>query len=346
MKADAMLWDRRVFIIAEAGVNHNGSLDLAKKLIDVAKESGADAVKFQTWKPGEIIGKYAVKVTYLEDTVEEDESFFELVNRLCLPYNVFAELQSYADHCGILFLSTPDGIESLDFLVDELKIPIVKVGSTEVTHPQLLRAVALKGLPIILSTGLSTLGEVEEAVKVIRLDSDAPLVLLHCTSEYPAPYNEINMRAMSTMANAFDLPVGYSDHSLGMEAAIASVAMGACVVEKHFTLDKKMNGPDHSSSLNPEELKSFVRSIRNASALLGGGIKKPSAAELKNLDGIRRSIVAAGDIPAGTILTKGMLACKRPGTGVAPSDEEKLIGKIVNVDLKEDQPFLWEYIKP
>lgn len=331
-------WEQGLFVIAEAGVNHNGDVALAKALVDAAAEAKADAVKFQTWKPGEITGKFAFKVGYLEETTDEGESRYELSNRLALPYEAFREIKAHAEKRGILFLSTPDGFDSLNFLVDDLDMPYIKIGSTEVTFPQFLEAVGSKNRSVVLSTGLSTLEEVKNAVAAIRRGGSAPLALLHCTSEYPTPDDEMNIRAMTAMADAFGLPVGLSDHSRGMEAAIAAVALGARVIEKHFTLYKSMDGPDHPASLDPAELTQFVRSLRITETMLGDGVKQPTPSELRNRTGIRRSIVAAGAIAKDTRLSEEMLACKRPGTGIPPEELNSVIGMTTTRDLSDDEP--------
>jgi N-acetylneuraminate synthase/N,N'-diacetyllegionaminate synthase len=330
-----------VFIIAEAGVNHNGELDLAKKLIDAAVRAGADAVKFQTWQPGEITGRFAFKVGYLEETTDAGESRYELSNRLALPYEDFRQLRDYAERAGIRFLSTPDGFASLDFLVDQLGMSMIKVGSSEVTHPQFLTAVGRKDLPVILSTGLSTLAEVEGAVACVRAHCRKTLVVLQCTSEYPAPDHEMNLLAMTSMRDALGLPVGLSDHSIGAEAAIAATALGAVVIEKHFTLDRGLPGPDHRASMDPEEIRALVQSIRATERMMGDGIKAPTPSEKRNLAGIRRSVVAARDLKAGTRLEVRMMTCKRPGDGIQPGEFDTLVGKTVNRDLAEDEPLKW-----
>jgi N-acetylneuraminate synthase/N,N'-diacetyllegionaminate synthase len=345
MNDETMPWDKKVFIIAEAGVNHNGSLDLAKKLIDAAKSTGADAVKFQTWKNEEIMGKLTHKVEYIDQATDPEKSLWDILNDLALSYDDFRTLQDYANKKNILFLSTPDGFESLDFLVDELNIPIIKIGSTEVTHLQYLTAIAKKQKPIILSTGLSSLGEVEKAVATIRSEYQGPLVLLHCNSSYPSPPEDMNLRAMTTLEKAFDVPVGLSDHSEGSEASIAAVAMGAKVIEKHFTLDKNMSGPDHKSSLDVKEFTKFVSSIRNTELLLGDGVKRMTDSEAQNLTGIRRSIVAKKDITKGTCLSEEMLTCKRPGTGISPDMMNDLVGLKVNQNLLEDEPLMWKHFR-
>jgi N,N'-diacetyllegionaminate synthase len=334
-----------VFIIAEAGVNHDGDLNQAKKLVDTAQSAGADAVKFQTWQPGEITGRFAFKVGYLEETTADAESRYELSNRLALPYEDFRQLHRYAERAGIRFLSTPDGFASLDFLVDELGMSMIKVGSTEVTHPQFLTAVGRKNLPVILSTGLSTLGEVEEAVACVRTHCRSPIVVLQCTSEYPAPDDEINLRAMATLRDALMLPVGLSDHSKGAEAAIAATALGAVVIEKHFTLDRSLPGPDHRASMDPKGLQALVQSIRTTERMLGDGLKAPTPSEKGNLAGIRRSVVAAKNLKAGTRLNRQMLICKRPGDGIPPRELDSLVGMTVNRDLSEDEPLRWTDIR-
>jgi len=332
----------RVYVIAEAGVNHDGDPAVALEMGDAARAAGADAVKFQTWKPGELTGRFAFKVAYLEDTTDSAESRFELSNRLALPYDAFRRIERHARGAGIQFLSTPDGFESLAFLAGELGMPIIKVGSTEVTHVQFLEAVGRWNRPVILSTGLSTLGEVEEAVaRVRRGGSSAPIVVLQCTSEYPAPLDELNVRALVTIREALGVPTGLSDHSTGFEAAIAAVALGARVIEKHFTLDKRRAGPDHKASLDPRELAELIAAIRRTERVLGDGIKRPTASELRNRDGIRRSVVATRPLPAGTRLERDMLTCKRPGTGIPPGSLDAVLGRTLARALAEDEPLGW-----
>ena len=345
MKAEGMLWDKRVFIIAEAGVNHNGSLDLAKKLIDAAKSGGADAVKFQTWKNEEIMGRSTHKVEYIEKTTDPKKSLWDILKELALSYNDFRKLQAYAKKKGILFLSTPDGFESLDFLADELSLPIIKIGSTEINHLQYLTAIAKKSRPIILSTGLSSLGEVERALSTIRAEYKGPLAVLHCNSSYPVPLEDMNLRAMTTLEKAFCVPVGLSDHSEGNEASVAAVALGARIIEKHFTLDRNMSGPDQKTSLDVKEFAEFVRSIRNTELLLGDGVKRMTKSEAKNFTGIRRSIVSTRKIIKGTVLSLDMLACKRPGIGIMPDDMDKIVGLKVNQNISEGEHVLWEHFK-
>lgn len=336
---------KKVFIIAEAGVNHDGSLNQAFKLIDIAANAKADAVKFQTFQPGECTGRFSFKVDYINKTTSKDESRYDMSARLALSYDDFRKLKNYSEKKGILFLSTPDGYESLHFLVDELDIPLIKVGSTEVTHLEFLKEVAKKNRPIIFSTGMSTLGEVETGLDIMCHYTNKEIVLLHCTSEYPTPYNEANLRAMVTLQDCFKRPVGLSDHTTGFEATIAAVALGAKVIEKHFTIDNGIPGPDHKASLSPDELSKFVEGIRRTEILLGDGIKRPTPSELKNMSGIRRSIVAASTLQKGTLLTKEILTFKRPGTGINPEFIDIVDGMKINRDLDTDEPLQWNDLK-
>lgn len=333
----------KVFIIAEAGVNHNGDINLAKKLVDAAKEANVDAIKFQTFKTEKIVGKFAEMAEYQKENLKIQESQYEMIKKLELSFDKFRELKRYCDEKNIMFLSTPDDEDSLDFLV-ELKIPMIKIGSTEVTNLQYLRRISKKNLPIILSTGISTLGEVETALNVIYEEGNKDVTILHATTDYPTEYEDVNLKAMITMRTAFNVPVGYSDHTLGYEAAIAAVSMGAAVIEKHFTLDKNMEGPDHKASLSPEELKEFVIRIRNTEKLLGDGIKKPTKKEKAIISEVRRSIVAAYDLKKGSIISQEMLQFKRPGNGLKPEMIDVLIGRQLKRDVKEDEVIQWEDI--
>ena len=336
-------WDDNVYIIAEAGVNHNGDLNLAKKLIEVSKETGADAVKFQTWKPGELTGKYAIKTEYMGD-IEETRS--ELSNRLCLSYDDFFKLKEFSDEIEMEFLTTPDGFESLDFVSDELNIPYIKVGSSELNHLTFLEKVGSKNKPVILSTGLGTLDEVKNAVLSLRKNNhNLEIIVLQCTSEYPAPNEDLNLLAIKTIRETLKVKTGFSDHSLGQLAGLISVGLEACVIEKHFTIDKSMNGPDHKSSLNPKELSNFVTNIKKAKTMLGNGIKIRMPSELKNLESIRRSIVSKGNYSKGTILLSEMLTCKRPATGFDPDEIDKIVGKKLTKDINTDQPIDSSFIE-
>ncbi|HHE04901.1 MAG TPA: N-acetylneuraminate synthase [candidate division WOR-3 bacterium] len=334
----------RVFIIAEAGVNHNGDIRLAYKLVDAAKEAGADAVKFQTFKAENVVSKIAEKAEYQRETTNSEESQYEMIKKLELSFEDFVKIKDYCDKKGIIFLSTPFDYESVDFL--ENFVPVYKIGSGEITNLPFLEYIAKKGKPIILSTGMSTLGEVEEAVKtIINVNSSLPLVLLHCVSSYPAKYEDVNLKVMLTLKEAFELPVGYSDHTLGIEIPIAAVALGAKIIEKHFTLDRGLPGPDHKASLEPDELKKMVKAIRNVEKALGSGVKKPAQSELKVMKVARRSIVAAGDIRAGEVVKESDIFIKRPGTGIPPKFKEIIIGMRLTRDVKKDNPFNWEDFK-
>ena len=333
----------RVFIIAEAGVNHNGSVDLALQLIDAAKTSGADAVKFQTFRADRIATRSAEKAKYQQRQAADGESQFEMLRRLELDAAAHRRL---IDHCrkgGIQFLSSPFDLQSVD-LLDTLEIPLFKIPSGEITNLPFLERIAAKGRPVILSTGMSTLGEVEEAVQVLRAGGATEITLLHCVTEYPAPYAEINLRAMQTLKLAFGLPVGYSDHSPGIEIAIAAVALGAEIIEKHFTLDRSLPGPDHAASLEPKELKQMVAAIRNVESALGDGIKKPALCELPNIPVARKSVVAARALSAGQKLAAADLDIKRPGTGLSPKLLTVLVGRTLRTNVEPDEVILWDHL--
>ena len=334
----------KVFIIAEAGVNHNGSLDLAYQLIDVAKEAGADAVKFQTFKAENVVSKLADKAEYQKKTTGSDKSQLEMIKKLELSFEDFVKLKKYCDKKGIMFLSTPFDYQSIDFLYD--LIDTYKIPSGEIINHPYLKHIAAKNKPIIMSTGMANLGEVEEAINTIRtVNSEAQISLLHCITNYPTPYEEVNLKAMQTLAAAFKLPVGYSDHTLGIEVSVAAVAMGAKIIEKHFTLDKKLPGPDHRASLEPHELKAMVKAIRNIEMALGDGIKKPNKSETEIMKVARRSLIATRDIKAGEIIKESDIAIKRPGTGILPKFKEIIIGMRLINDIRQDEPFKWENFK-
>ena len=333
-----------VFIIAEAGVNHNGSLEMAKRLVDAAVKAGADAVKFQTYKTENVVSKTAPKARYQEETTDLAESQYEMLKKLELTEQDFAELVDYCKQRDILFISTPHDQESIDTL-EELGGNVFKVGSGDITNIPYLRYMAGKGKPIILSTGMSTLGEVEEAVNTIFSGGNQDLILLHCVSNYPAAVEDCNLRAMRTLETAFDLPVGFSDHTLGIEVSIAAVAMGAKVIEKHFTLDKEMPGPDHKASLEPGELSAMVNGIRKIEKALGNGIKKPAKRETDTIKVSRKSIVAKMDITKEEILTADHLTIKRPGTGIKPGYFDSIVGKKARRDIAADAVLFWEDIE-
>lgn len=332
-----------VFIIAEAGVNHNGDINLAKKLVDMAFECGADAIKFQTFKAEESTGSFAEKAQYQKENDPIKESQLEMIKKLELPFEKFKEIQSYCSKKGIIFISTPDGEESLNYLIN-MDVPLIKVGSTEVTNYKFLRQIGETGKPIILSTGMSTLGEVEKALEVIYDTGNSNVKIMHCTTDYPTDIQDVNLKAMITMREAFKVPVGLSDHTLGSEAAIAAVALGAEFIEKHITLDRNMEGPDHKASMSQQEFKKYIQHIRNTEKLLGNGIKKPTDREIAIMNDVRRSIVAACNLKKGTIIKKDMISYKRPGDGIKPELSYILIGRELKRDLKKDEVMKWEDI--
>lgn len=332
-----------VFIIAEAGVNHNGNISLAKKLVDMAVECGADAIKFQTFKAEESTGCFAEKAKYQKENDPTEESQLEMIKKLELPFESFKEIQGYCNKRGIIFISTPDGLESLDCLV-KLDIPLIKIGSTEVTNYRFLKQIGETGKPVILSTGMSTLGEVEKAVEVLKSTGNKNIKLMHCISDYPTGINDVNLNAMITMRETFKVPIGFSDHTVGFESAIASVALGAEFIEKHITLDRDMEGPDHKASMTPSDFKEYVKYIRNTELLLGDGIKKPTEREKQIIKSARRSIVAAYDLEKGTFIQEKMIEFKRPGNGIKPELSYILIGRKLKRNLKKDEVIEWEDI--
>jgi len=340
------------YIIAEAGVNHNGSLDLARQLIDIAAEAGADAVKFQTFKAQSLVSRSAPKAEYQVRTTAQTETQFEMISKLELDAEAHRQLIDYCQNKQIQFLSTPFDFESVDLLVRTFDLPCLKIPSGEITNGPLLLHIAQMNKPVILSTGMSTLQEVKEALGVLAhgftANGQEPSInafrkafnsrpgqdclrekvrLLHCTTEYPAPFEDVNLRAMDTLAETFGLPVGLSDHTPGIAVAIAAVARGAVVIEKHFTLNRSLPGPDHRASLEPDELKALVRSIRQVEVALGDGIKQPAPSEMKNLAVARKSLVVKADIAAGEPFTMENLAAKRPGGGVTPMEYWTLLGR-------------------
>lgn len=328
----------KVFIIAEAGINHNGSLDLAKKLVDAAADAGADAVKFQTFKANNLVSKSAHKADYQKQTTAADETQHAMLAKLELDD---AAHRAIIEHCKgrqILFLSTPFDIESADMLED-LGMSIYKIPSGEITNLPYLRHIGRLGKEIILSTGMSDLREVENALGVLESEGTPrpKIIVLHATTEYPCPMGDVNLKAMLTIQKAFGVKVGYSDHTNGIDVPIAAVALGACVIEKHFTLDRAMDGPDHKASLEPDELKNMVSSIRNIEQALGDGIKRPSPSELKNIPIARKSLVAICDIKKGDLFSVKNLGAKRPGHGISPMRWSELIGQPARRDFVVDE---------
>lgn len=327
----------KVFVIAEAGVNHNGSLDLAKKLVDVAVDAGADAVKFQTFKADKLVIKSAQKAEYQMQTTSADESQYEMIKKLELDKNAHRELIRHCNAKKIMFLSTPFDHDSIE-LLNEFGMQIFKVPSGEITNLPYLRHIGRLGKEVILSTGMADLGEIEDALDILMHEGvpKEKITVLHATTEYPCPIGEVNLRAMQTIRAAFGVKVGYSDHTQGIEVPTAAVAMGACVIEKHFTLDRTMEGPDHKASLEPQELKAMVQSIRHIIQALGDGIKKPSKSESKNIPISRKSIVAARPIKSGEIFNSDNLTVKRPGAGINPMRWDEIIGQVAQRDYLPD----------
>lgn len=332
---------KSVYVIAEAGVNHNGDMGLARQLIDAAKAAGADAVKFQTFKTEEILTRTASMAEYQKENLGVEETQFQMIKALELTFDQFAELKAYAESIGIDFLSTPDDGDSLDFLSDELDLPWLKIGSGEVTNLPFLRKIAAKQKRMIMSTGMATIGEVERAVRTIRELNQHELLLLHCTTNYPCPPEEVNLRAMLTLQRAFDVRVGYSDHTIGSEVAVAAVALGAELLEKHVTLDRNMEGPDHKASLNPAEFGEMVRQIRAVEVALGDGVKWPNPSEEKIKQLVRRRVVAARDLASGTVVQWEHLQFKRADGGIYVDHAELLIGSRLRTAVSQDAPLSW-----
>lgn len=329
---------KKVFIIAEAGVNHNGSSDIAKELIDAAVKAGADAVKFQTFKAANLVSKTAQKADYQKRTTDVEESQFEMIQKLELDVDAHKKLISYCKHKNILFLSTPFDHESIE-LLHKLGLEVFKIPSGEITNLPYLRHIGSLNKRVILSTGMANLGEIEAAINVIiQAGSNRKnITILHANTEYPTPMKDVNLKAMVTIGNAFNTNYGYSDHTLGIEVPIAAVALGASIIEKHFTLDKNMPGPDHRASLEPHELISMIQAIRNIEQALGSTVKQPSPSETKNKSIARKSLVAKTSIKKGEFFTEENLTIKRPGTGISPMRWDEVIGtKAVNNYQEDD----------
>lgn len=324
------------YIIAEAGVNHNGSLELAKRMVDKAKEAGVDCIKFQTFISKNIVTKKADKAEYQKKQTNSGESQLDMLRKLELSFDDFKELKNYCDFIGIEFLSTAFDFESIDFL-NSLGMKTWKIPSGEITNLPYLVKIAKTHKPVILSTGMSTLDETGTAIDILKTNGCKDITLLHCTTEYPAPYKDVNLKAMDTLRQKFDVSVGYSDHTRGIEVPIAAVAMGAAVVEKHFTLDRNLEGPDHKASLEPDELKNMVGAIRNIELALGNGEKIPFPSELKNITIARKSIVAKCDIKKGEILNEENIVTKRPGNGISPMRWFDVLGMPAVKDFEEDE---------
>lgn len=332
-----------IFIIAEAGVNHNGDMTLARKLIDAAADAGADAVKFQTFTPEELVSEMAPQAAYQVTNTGKEESQISMLRGLVLPHREHGALKKYAEEKGLVFLSTPFSIPDADFL-EKLDIVAYKIPSGELTNLPFLAHIAKKGKPVILSTGMGTLEEVHEAVDVLKKNGASEIALFHCTSEYPAPPADINLRAMQTLANEFGLPTGLSDHSEGICVAIAAAALGAQLIEKHFTLDRSLPGPDHKASLEPAELKEMIRCIRVVEQALGSPLKKPTKGEIDTARVARKSVVARRDIAAGTRVTGEDIYIVRPGTGIQPKHFYEIVGKTTKQVIPRGTPLQWNML--
>lgn len=325
-----------ILIIAEAGVNHNGSLAMAKQLAGVAKAAGADIVKFQTAKPELVISRFAEKAEYQKAETGEAESQLEMCKRIHLTFDEHAQLKEYCDSIGIAYLSTPFDLDSIDFL-QQLGTPMWKVPSGEITNLPYLEKIAATKKPVILSTGMSMISEIEDALTILEDGGAGPITLLHCNTEYPTPIEDANLLAMQDLREQFGLPVGYSDHTAGIEADIAAAALGAVVIEKHFTLDKALPGPDHKASLSPEELTAMVAAVRKTELALGDGRKHVTESEAKNKPIARKSILAKRDIKKGETFTPENLTVKRPGDGISPMRWYDALGKTAKRDFAEDE---------
>lgn len=326
-----------VKIIAEAGVNHNGSVALAKQMVDAAKEAGADYIKFQTFIPKKLVSKFAEKADYQKETTGSGESQLEMLEKLALTQKDFTELNRYCREKQIGFLSTPFDLDSIEFL-DTFDMDFWKLPSGEITNLPYLEQIGQTRKPVVMSTGMSSLQEVKDAAAVLRKAGAKEITLLHCNTQYPTPMEDVNLRAMQTLEKELNLPVGYSDHTQGIEIPVAAVAMNACIIEKHFTLDRSMEGPDHKASLEPDELNAMVQAVRNVEQALGNGKKDPSPSELGNISVVRKSIVAKCGIKKGDTFTEDNLTVKRPGNGISPMRWHEMIGKQAERDFAEDEP--------
>lgn len=328
--------NRHTYIIAEAGVNHNGSLRLAKKLVDKAVWAGADCIKFQTFNSEKLVSKNAPKADYQKKTTGNTENQLDMLKKLELTPKQFISLKDYSQKKGIAFLSTPFDLESINFLAS-IGIKTWKIPSGEITNYPYLRTIGKRKETVIMSTGMSSIAEVKNAIAVLRKFGTKKIRLLHCTTEYPAPYDSVNLQAMHTLKKEFGYDVGYSDHTNGIEIPVAAVAMGATIIEKHFTLNHNMEGPDHKASLEPEELRNMIRAIRNVEKAFGNGKKTPSKVEKRNIPIVRKSIVAASHIRKGDVFSDRNLTTKRPGKGMSPMQWENIVGTIAKRDYDEDE---------
>lgn len=327
---------RHVIVIAEAGVNHNGSFEIAKMMVDAANEAGVDYVKFQTFNPNKLVSKYAEKAEYQKETTGSDETQLQMLQKLTLTEDNFLSLRDYCKEVGIGFISTPFDLDSIAFL-ETFDMDFWKVPSGEITNLPYLEAIAKTKRKVVMSTGMCDMAEIQDAIEVLEKNGTSEIALLHCNTQYPTPYEHVNLGAMNTIKDTLHKEIGYSDHTQGIEVPIAAVAMGAMVIEKHFTLNKNMKGPDHKASLNPVELKQMVTAIRNIEQAIGNGLKKPSSSELANKAIARKSIVASRNIKQGELLSEENLTTKRPGTGISPMKWYEVIGKVALRDFAEDE---------
>lgn len=327
---------KHVIIIAEAGVNHNGNFELAKKMVDAAKEAGVDYVKFQTFNPKKLVSKYAEKAEYQKETTGSDETQLQMLQKLTLTEDNFLSLRDYCREVGIGFISTPFDLDSIAFL-ETFDMDFWKVPSGEVTNLPYLEAIARTKRKVVMSTGMCDMNEIQDAIEVLEKNGTTDITFLHCNTQYPTPYEHVNLSAMNSIRDALHKEVGYSDHTQGIEVPIAAVAMGATVIEKHFTLDKNMEGPDHKASLNPSELQQMVVAIRNIEQAMGNGVKEPSSSEMANKGVARKSIVASRSIKQGEVFSEDNLTTKRPGTGISPMKWYEVIGKVAPRDFSEDE---------
>lgn len=332
------------FIIAEGGVNHNGDINLAKKMIDKAVEAKVDAIKFQTFKSENLVTKYASMAKYQKDNLGKEDSQFNMLKKLELSYSQFIELKKYCDERNIIFMSTPFDFESADFL-NSIGMEAFKISSGDLTSIPMLEHISKFKKPILLSSGMAVLGEIEDAVMAIRNSGIEDIAVLHCTSNYPAAIESVNLKAMNTIKDAFKVVGGYSDHTEGITIPIAAAALGAEIIEKHFTLDKNMEGPDHKASLDPEELKKMVEEVRKVEASLGTGIKIFNESEIDAMKVARKSIVAARDIKTGEVLVLKDLDYKRPGNGLSPKEYKFILGKKAKRDIRKDEQIVLSYLE-
>jgi N,N'-diacetyllegionaminate synthase len=331
------------FVIAEAGVNHNGEFDLAKKLVDASVAAHADAVKFQTYIPEGVVVENADIAEYAKNNLGKNVKQIDMLKKCALSYNEFTALKAYCDSKDIIFLSSPHSFDAIDFL-DDL-IPAYKFGSGDLTNIPALQYAAKKKKPMILGTGMATLEEVRHAYRAVTSMGNTQIILLHCTTNYPCSFENVNLRAMNTMQQELNCLVGYSDHTLGYLIPTIAVALGASVIEKHITLDKNLPGPDHKASLEPRELTEMIRQIRTVEMILGSSEKKPAESETAIRDIVRKSVITARNIRKGEIITRDMLVIKRPGIGISPAEIEKIIGKKTRKDISADEILRWDMVE-